>query len=87
MLIFDEPTRGIDVAVKREIHLLLRDLASRGVGVVVISSDLPEVLSLADRIGVMREGRMAGILDRREATQERVMQLATGVGSQAESRA
>ena len=86
LLIFDEPTRGIDVAVKREIHLLLRDLASRGVGVVVISSDLPEVLSLADRIGVMREGRMAGILDRPRATQERVMQLATGVGSQAESR-
>jgi ABC-type sugar transport system ATPase subunit len=78
VLIFDEPTKGIDVAIKREIHGLLRDLADRGIGVIVISSDLPEVLVLGDRIGVMHEGRMIGILDRREATEERVMQLATG---------
>jgi ribose transport system ATP-binding protein len=86
LLIFDEPTKGIDVAVKREIHLLLRDLADRGIGVVVISSDLPEVLALGDRIGVMREGRMIGILDRAEATQERVMRLATGTYTQVGSR-
>ena len=78
LLIFDEPTKGIDVAVKREIHGVLRELADRGTGVVVISSDLPEVLVLGDRIGVMYEGRMTGILDRGEATEERVMRLATG---------
>jgi ribose transport system ATP-binding protein len=78
LMIFDEPTKGIDVAIKGEIHGLLRDLADQGIGVVVISSDLPEVLALGDRIGVMREGRMVGILDRREATQESVMRLATG---------
>jgi len=78
LLIFDEPTKGIDVAVKREIHALLRDLADRGIGVVVISSDLPEVLSLGDRIGVMREGTMIEILGRDNTTQELIMQIATG---------
>jgi ribose transport system ATP-binding protein len=78
LLIFDEPTKGIDVAVKSEIHALLRDLAERGTGVVVISSDLTEVLRLGDRIGVMRDGRMCGILTRGEATAESVMRLATG---------
>jgi ribose transport system ATP-binding protein len=78
LLIFDEPTKGIDVAVKREIHGVLRELAERGTGVIVISSELPEVLDLGDRIGVMHEGRLVGILDRREATEERVMRLATG---------
>jgi ABC-type sugar transport system ATPase subunit len=81
LMIFDEPTRGIDVAVKSEIHGLLRDLADRGIGIVVISSDLPEALALGDRIGVMREGRVVGILDRGEATQESVMRLATGTES------
>jgi ribose transport system ATP-binding protein len=79
LLIFDEPTKGIDVAVKREIHALLCDLAGRGIGVVVISSDLPEVLGLGDRIGVMREGKMIEVLGRDDATQERIMQLATGI--------
>ncbi|MEJ2583092.1 MAG: sugar ABC transporter ATP-binding protein, partial [Acidobacteriota bacterium] len=78
LMIFDEPTKGIDVAVKAEIHGLLRDLADRGIGVVVISSDLPEVLALGDRIGVMREGRMIGVLDRGVANQESLMRLATG---------
>ena len=77
LLLFDEPTKGIDVAIKREIHGMLRDLAARGIGVVVISSDLPEVLALGDRIGVMREGRMRAVLDRREATAQRIMELAT----------
>ena len=80
VLIFDEPTRGIDVAVKGEIHRLLRGLADRGVGVVVISSDLPEVLALGDRIVVMREGEIAGVLGRAQATSEAVMRLATGTG-------
>ena len=82
LMIFDEPTRGIDVAVKDEIHSLLRDLADNGVGIVVISSDLPETLALGDRIGVMREGTMIGILDRGEATQESVMRLATGTSTE-----
>jgi ribose transport system ATP-binding protein len=84
LLLFDEPTKGVDVAIKREIHHMLRDLADRGIGVVVISSDLTEVLALGDRVGVMREGRMQVILDRQEATPELVMDLATS--SRAEAR-
>jgi ribose transport system ATP-binding protein len=80
VLIFDEPTWGIDVGVKREIHELIRNLASEGRAIIVISSDMPEVLSLADRIGVMWEGQLAGILSREEATQEKIMHLATGHG-------
>jgi rhamnose transport system ATP-binding protein len=76
ILIVDEPTRGIDVGAKAEVHQLLRDLARTGVGVLVISSDLPEVLSLADRIIVMREGRIVGELDGDAATDEGVMRLA-----------
>lgn len=78
LVIFDEPTAGIDVGVKFEIYNLMNDLAARGIGVVVISSDLPEVLGTSDRIAVMHEGRIAGVLSRGEATQEKVMMLATG---------
>ncbi len=78
VLIFDEPTCGIDVGVKREIHELIRRLAAEGRAIIVISSDLPEVMALADRVGVMWEGRLVGILLRAEATQEKVMHLATG---------
>lgn len=78
LLIFDEPTSGIDVGVKYEIYTLINDLAARGIGVIVISSDLPELLGISDRIAVMHEGRLAGILSRHEATQEKVMTLATG---------
>ncbi len=78
VLIFDEPTWGIDVGVKREIYDLIRKLAGEGRAIIVISSDLPEVMALADRIGVMWEGRLAGILSRQEATQEKIMHLATG---------
>lgn len=80
VLIFDEPTWGVDVGVKREIHALIRNLAAEGRTIIVISSDLPEVMSLADRLGVMWEGQLAGILDRAEATQEKIMHLATGHG-------
>jgi rhamnose transport system ATP-binding protein len=76
ILIFDEPTRGIDVGAKAEVHNIIRALAAEGVAVLVISSDLPEVMALADRILVMREGRQAGILNIAEATQERVIALA-----------
>ena len=76
ILILDEPTRGIDVGAKAEIHRLICELAGRGVAVLMISSELPEVLGMSDRVLVMHEGRMTGILDRQEATQVRVMELA-----------
>lgn len=78
VLILDEPTRGVDVGAKREIYLLINELAERGVAIIMISSDLPEVLSISDRIMVVREGRLMGEVAKAEATQERVMQLATG---------
>ncbi len=78
VLIFDEPTAGVDVGAKYELYTSINALAQRGVGVVVISSDLPELLGICDRIVVMREGKICGELLRSEATQERVMMLATG---------
>jgi len=76
LLIFDEPTRGVDVATKAELHRLIRALADAGKAVLVISSELPEVLALADRIVVMREGRVAGELSGSATTAERVLALA-----------
>jgi ABC-type sugar transport system ATPase subunit len=78
LLIMDEPTRGIDVGAKAEIHRLLVDFAERGVAVLLISSELPEVLGLSHRIGVMHAGRLVDILDRDEATPEKVIRLAAG---------
>lgn len=78
ILIFDEPTRGIDIGAKMEVHNIIRELAKQGVAVIVISSDLPEVLALADRVLVMREGRQMGIFDIADCTQEKVISLATG---------
>jgi ribose transport system ATP-binding protein len=78
VLIFDEPTVGIDVGVKFEIYNLINNLAKEGIGVIVISSDLPELLGISDRIVVMWEGKITGILDRANATQEKIMTLATG---------
>jgi ribose transport system ATP-binding protein len=77
VLFFDEPTRGIDVGAKSEIYKLLRALADQGKAIVMISSELPEVLRMSDRIVVMCEGRITGELSASEATQERIMQLAT----------
>ena len=76
ILIVDEPTRGIDVGAKAEVHALLARLARDGMGVIVVSSDLPEVLAVSDRVAVVRDGRISGMLDRADATQERVMQAA-----------
>jgi ribose transport system ATP-binding protein len=77
VLFFDEPTRGIDVGARHELYLLMNDLVARGKAIVMVSSDLSEVLGLADRILVMRDGRITGELDnRRGATQEDVMRLA-----------
>jgi rhamnose transport system ATP-binding protein len=78
LLILDEPTRGIDVGAKAEVHQIIDELAQQGMGIILISSDLPEVLAMSDRIVVMREGRQMAILNRSEATQERVMTAAMG---------
>ena len=77
ILILDEPTRGIDVGAKAEIHRLISELAGSGVAVLMISSELPEVLGMSDRVLVMHEGRMTGIVDRKDATQVRIMELAS----------
>ncbi len=79
ILILDEPTRGIDVGAKAEIYRLIASLAGEGMAVIMISSELPEVLGMSDRVMVMHEGQLMGALDRNEATQERVMQLASGL--------
>lgn len=84
LLIVDEPTRGVDIGAKAEVHQILRDLAAAGVAVMIISSDLPEVLSLADRMLVMREGQLVGEISGENATEENVMQLALGVDDQSE---
>ncbi|MBY5626337.1 sugar ABC transporter ATP-binding protein [Rhizobium leguminosarum] len=76
ILILDEPTRGIDVGAKAEIHRLVTEMARDGVAVVMISSEMPEVLGMSDRIMVMHEGRVTGFLNRDEATQIKVMELA-----------
>jgi ribose transport system ATP-binding protein len=78
VIIFDEPTRGIDVGSKSEIHRLMRNLAEKGVVVIMISSDMEEILGVSDRIAVMHEGRITGLLDRDEFDEEKVMQLAVG---------
>jgi ABC-type sugar transport system ATPase subunit len=78
VLIVDEPTRGVDVGAKIEIYNLLRKLAAEGVAVVMISSELPEILGMSDRIIVIREGHLAGELDREAATEETIMAMATG---------
>ena len=81
VLIVDEPTRGIDIGAKAEVHSLLSQLAASGVAVLMISSELPEVIRMSDRVYVMREGKISGVIDRNEATEERVMELATGLAA------
>lgn len=77
VLIFDEPTRGIDVGAKVEIYRMINDLAQQGVAILMISSELPEILGMSDRIMVMAGGRVRGFLSRAEATEEKIMELAT----------
>ena len=86
VLIFDEPTRGIDVGAKVEVYQLMNDLARRGVAMIMISSELPEILAMSDRIIVMHEGRITGRFRRGVATQEEIMRCATGeAGAQRKS--
>jgi rhamnose transport system ATP-binding protein len=80
LLIIDEPTRGIDVGTKAEVHRLLSDLAGQGLAILMISSELPEVLGMADRVLVVCEGRITADIDRDDATPENVMRAATGTG-------
>ena len=77
ILILDEPTRGIDVGAKAEIHTLITNLAARGKAIILVSSELPEILGMSDRVAVMREGRLTGIVERKDATQEVIMRYAT----------
>ena len=76
VMIFDEPTRGIDVGAKGEIYTLMYKLAEQGVAIIMISSDMEEVLLVSDRIAVMREGEINGVLDRADFSEEAVMRLA-----------
>ena len=85
LLMFDEPTSGIDVGAKFEIYNLMNDLAERGIGIIIISSELQELLGMCDRIAVMCEGRITGILTREESTQEKILALATQFNEEAVS--
>jgi ribose transport system ATP-binding protein len=77
-IIFDEPTRGIDVGAKSEIYAIMRALADRGVAILMISSDMEEVIGVSDRIAVMHEGRISGFLARNDFSEHNVLMLAVG---------
>jgi len=78
LLILDEPTRGVDVGAKSEIFSIINELANQGLGIILISSDLPEILNMADTTCVMREGQLVKQLERKDMTQENIMNYATG---------
>ena len=78
VMILDEPTRGIDVGAKAEIYRLMRELAARGAVILMISSDMEEVLHVSDRVAVMHEGKITGVLERPDCSEENIMQLAVG---------
>ncbi len=78
LLILDEPTRGIDIGAKKDIYDLMNELTAKGVSIIMVSSELPEVIGMSDRIMVIHEGHMAGIIEHKDATQTRIMTLATG---------
>ncbi len=81
VLIVDEPTKGVDIATKQQIYLKLRKLSESGIAVIMVSSDLPEIIQLSDRVIVMYEGRITGEVDRSGATEEKIMELATGISN------
>ena len=78
VLILDEPTRGVDIGAKKEIYNIINELTAKGVAIIMVSSELPEVLGMSDRVMVVREGEVRGILNKEEANQESIMTLATG---------
>jgi ribose transport system ATP-binding protein len=78
VMILDEPTRGIDVGAKAEIYRLMRALAENGAVILMISSDMEEILNMSDRVAVMHEGEISGVLDRADCTEQNIMQLAVG---------
>jgi ribose transport system ATP-binding protein len=78
VMILDEPTRGIDVGAKAEIYRLMRALAEQGTVILMISSDMEEVLNVSNRVAVMHEGEITGVLERTDCTEENIMQLAVG---------
>ena len=78
VLIFDEPTRGIDVGAKAEIYELMRGLAESGVAIMMISSDMEEILGVSERVAVMHEGQLTGVLERSGCSEEAIMRLAVG---------
>jgi ribose transport system ATP-binding protein len=77
ILILDEPTRGVDVGAKKEIYEIINQLKQEGVAIIIVSSELPEILGICDRVGVMHEKKLVKIIDRKEATQEKIMEYAT----------
>jgi ribose transport system ATP-binding protein len=87
VVIFDEPTRGIDVAAKVEIYHLMNRLKQQGIAVIFVSSEMPEILGIADRILVMCDGHITGEMPRQDATQEKIMELATRFESKLGSEA
>ena len=88
VIIFDEPTRGIDIGAKSEIYRLMRELADAGVAVLMISSDMEEVIGISDRVAVMHKGGIVGILDREQCSELNILKLAVGqsVSNQDEKR-
>jgi ribose transport system ATP-binding protein len=86
-IIFDEPTRGIDVGAKSEIYRLMRGLADRGVAVLMISSDMEEVIGVSDRVAVMRSGRISGVLEREQCSEANILMLAMGTDDATEQEA
>ena len=78
ILLLDEPTRGIDVGAKYEIYSLMNDLSDQGIAIIMISSDLPEILGMSDRVAVFKDGRVTAVLDRKDADSETIMKYATG---------
>jgi ribose transport system ATP-binding protein len=84
VIIFDEPTRGIDIGAKFEVYELINELVRQGVGIIMISSELPEIMGMSDRIMVLHEGKVTGVITKAEATQERILNLATGLENQYE---
>lgn len=85
IIILDEPTRGIDVGSKHDIYEHMNELIERGCSIIMISSELPEILGMSDRIVVMNGGRITGVLDRKEATQEKIMEYAADLANSEEA--